>query len=120
MTNRREFKKHVKYVCGDIAAECIIAKYYIKGIDVNKMDEIVIRLATLQETMLSRSNVNFDKTPKTFASFADYKKNRKKFMSKAFESLNVIFDKEILDIVKEMNKLLPQEQKELNKEALKK
>ncbi|MDE6528858.1 MAG: hypothetical protein K2L78_07420 [Muribaculaceae bacterium] len=33
MANKRKLKKHIIYVCGDVATECLIAAEYVKGID---------------------------------------------------------------------------------------
>ena len=34
MGNKRLLKKQIKYACGDLAAECIIAINFVDGIDV--------------------------------------------------------------------------------------
>ena len=57
MANLRDLKKEVKYVCGDLAAECMIAESFIKGVDREKMNGLVVRIADLQSTALS--GVNF-------------------------------------------------------------
>ena len=40
MANKRELKKEIKYVCGDLAAECLLAKNFVKGVDAKAMTEI--------------------------------------------------------------------------------
>ena len=41
MANKRNLKKAVKAVCGNIAGECIIARNLIPGIDADKMNQIL-------------------------------------------------------------------------------
>ena len=48
MANKRILKKQIRYVCGDIAAECILAMNFIEGIDVEKMLSLVFEVASLQ------------------------------------------------------------------------
>lgn len=107
MANNRFLKKQIHYVCGDIAAECIMAKYFIDGADKAKLDEIVGTVAQLQATALSRANVSFDKTPRDFANKAEYRKARHQYFVKAYNSLNEGFAAEVEKIVKEMNSAMP-------------
>lgn len=32
MANKRDLKKQVKYICGDLATECMLAAEYVKGV----------------------------------------------------------------------------------------
>jgi hypothetical protein len=48
MANKRDLKKEIKYVCGDLAAECLLAKNYVKGVDAKAMKEIITKIADLQ------------------------------------------------------------------------
>ena len=50
MANKRLLKKQIKYACGDIAAECIMAIHFVDGIDVKKMQDIVFEIASLQSS----------------------------------------------------------------------
>lgn len=115
MNNLRNFKKQVRRVCGDIAAECILSKHFIQGVDSEKIDALVVRLAELQEAIIARSNIGFDKTPDAFGNRAEYNKARREFMHKAFKSLNDSFIDEANKIIKEFNSLIPEKQKQINK-----
>ncbi len=37
MANKRDLKKQISYICGDIATECLIAAEYVKGINKDEM-----------------------------------------------------------------------------------
>ena len=41
MANKRELKKEIRKVCGDIAAECLLAKYLIKGADGKALNAVI-------------------------------------------------------------------------------
>ena len=41
MANKRDLKKQIRYICGDLAAECLIAGEYVDGIDRKSMRAIV-------------------------------------------------------------------------------
>lgn len=115
MANKRQLKKYIRFVCGSIANECIIAREFIDGIDAEKMNQIIVDLATLQEQAVNHVTFSFDKTPHDFASLHDYRKARRDYYTKAFTTLNDEFNAHIADIVKRMNALLPERQREINK-----
>lgn len=107
MANKRQLKKQVRYICGDIAAECALAKYVVEGINREAMNETLCEIAALQEATLSRINVTFDKLPKDFENLKAYNKAKHEFTLKAFESINSEFSKGIQELVKKMNSALP-------------
>ena len=115
MANKRQLKKYIRFVCGNIAAECIIARDFIEGIDTEKMNNIVIQLATLQEQAVNHVTFSFDKVPSDFESHKEYNKARHNYYAKAYKTLNTEFNAHIQDIVKQMNALLTDEQREINK-----
>ncbi len=115
MANIRELKKEVRYVCGDLAVECLMARSCIEGIDSARMEAIVGEIADLQQTSLSRVTFNFDKIPSDFASGREYRTARRAYFKKAYRSFREKFEEHVTDIVREMNATLPQEVKDANK-----
>lgn len=115
MANKRILKKQVRHVCGDVAAECILASEFLPGVDSQKMREIIVELATLQDNILNNASFSFDKTPAQFESAKEYNKARRNYYAKAFASLKKEFNTKIEAIVKEMNSTLTAEQREENK-----
>ncbi len=107
MANKRNLKKQIRFICGDIAGECIMAKHLIPNVDKAKLDEIILKVAELQSTALARTNVSFDKTPGEFANGAAYRKAHRTYFAKAFKSLTDGFSAQVEEIVKEMNSALP-------------
>ena len=94
MASKRLLKKQVKYACGDLAAECILAIHFVDGINVEKMQDVVFQIASLQTLVLEKVSFSYDKVKSDF-------------------------ETAVQEIVKSMNALLPQAQKDANKEAIK-
>lgn len=115
MANKRNLKKQIKYVCGDIATDCLIAGNYVKGVDTATMRELVGKLASLQDNTLKNISFAFDKAPRDFADRHAYNKARAAYFRTAFKSLRDKFNSRIQDIIREMNAALPQEVKDANK-----
>lgn len=115
MANKRDLKKEIQYVCGDIAAECLIAKNFVKGVDAEKLNDVVGKVADLQISALEAASFSFDKLPKDFENGAAYHKARYSYFRKAYTALREKFYNKVNELVKEMNAAIPQEVKENNK-----
>ena len=55
MANKRELKKSINYVVGDLFQECIILKMFKKA-DNAKVDEVLTDILDLQNEFLARAN----------------------------------------------------------------
>jgi hypothetical protein len=55
MANKRELKKSINYVVGDLFQECIILKM-VKKSDNAKVDEVLTDILNLQNEFLARAN----------------------------------------------------------------
>lgn len=113
MASKRDLKKQIKYACGDIAAECIIARDIIDN-DVEKWNDLVLRIASLQYDSLKNCSFAFDKSRRELGSKA-FNTAHKQYCAKAFAKLREDFNNEVAEIVKEMNALLPADMKAANK-----
>ncbi len=105
MANKRVLKKQIKYICGDLAAECILASKTIPNIDSEKMYNLIYDVAELQTNTLQRTSFGFDKSAKDFSSNKEYKKARNKYYTMAFRTMSKDFNEKVADIVKGMNAL---------------
>lgn len=117
MANKRDIKKQIHYVCGELALNCIFARDFIEGGDSEKLNQIIVDIASLQSHALDNLNFSFDKTPKDFDNRSEYNKAAAKYYHKAYKSFANEFNKKLKDIVKQMNEQLSPEQRELNKKA---
>ena len=116
MATLRDLKKEIRYVCGDLAAECLIARSFIKGADKKKLNDLVIKIANLQSTALANTDFSFDKQPADFDTTHAYRKARHSYFKAAFKSLREKFYNHANDIVHEMNSALPAPAREAKKE----
>lgn len=107
MANKRQLKKQIRYICGDVAAECAMAKHLIDGVDKDTLTGALRHVAALQEMSLARVSTTFDKTPADFGSKKEYNTAKHAFYTKAFTSLREEFNKRLQEIVHEMNSALP-------------
>lgn len=107
MANKRSLKKQIRYICGDIAGESLLAKTLIPGVDKDAMAAVIIKAAELQTTALCRTNISFDKAPKDFENQADYRAARTKYYRQAFKKLSESFNNQVMEVVKDMNAAMP-------------
>lgn len=120
MANKRNFKKNIAYICSDIVGECIFAQQTYEGIDVEKMDDVIVKIALLQDLSIKNLSVDFDKKPNDYkANKSEYRKARKAYFKAVEKAIVKEFREGIESIVKEMNALLPAAQKEANKQMAK-
>lgn len=117
MANKRDIKKEIRYVCGDIAAEAMIARDFIKGADKKALEEVVFKIADLQVNALANTEFSFDKLPHDFPTGHDYRKARRQYFKLAYASLLEKFYKKANSIVDEMNRAIPQEVRDRLKKA---
>lgn len=118
MANKRQLKKQIKYICGDIACECIMARNFIPSINLEKMNEIIYNVASLQTSSLKRVTFSYDKVVADFGTKHEYNVARSKYFAEAYKKLISDFNTEVNKLVKAMNEALPAAQKEANKKAL--
>ena len=55
MANKRELKKSINFVAGDLFQECLVLKV-IKKVDNEKVDEVLTDIINLQNEFLARTN----------------------------------------------------------------
>lgn len=115
MASIRNFKKQVRYTCGDLAAETLVASHFVDGFDRAQAHALINRIAILQADTLSKCTISYDKVRRDFANDAEYRKARGQYFSAAFAALRNKFADEVQAIVKDMNAALPAEAKAANK-----
>ena len=115
MANKRDLKKQIKYVCGEIALECIMTREYVEGADAKQLNDLVLRTAELQSNSLKNATFSFDKAPHDFASKAEYNRAANEYFKKAYTTFYAQFNAHVQEIVNDLNKAIPTAQRELNK-----
>lgn len=107
MANKRILKKQINYACIDMGANCIVASALRSVVDETAINAVLDKIASLQTKTLKNINIAFDKAPRDFGSINEYKKERRQYFAKAYASLRENFNKEVEEIVKDMNAALP-------------
>ena len=115
MASKRQLKKQIQIICGDVAGECLVARDLIPGFDYDKMTALIIEAATLQEATLRRVDFSFDHSRKDFPNKKEYNKAAKAYHKVAYKALSDEFNAKVAEIVKKMNAEMPQAVKDANK-----
>lgn len=118
MANKRQLKKHVQAVCGELAAELLITRHMFDGFDEEKVSKIITEIAILQETTLANCSFAFDKACSDFESRHDFNKARNSYYHEAFHHLIDNFNKKVIEIVNHMNEAMPADVKKQFKTAV--
>lgn len=111
MANKRNLKKQVKYLCGDMASECILAIELAPNLDKEKMEDAIGQIAKLQFSTIGHITFSFDKSPRDFTSRKEYRHARKEYFKKAYSSIIKEFNAKVDEILKTMNSAIPTPQK---------
>ena len=119
MANKRQLKKQIRYMCGDIAADVLIAGR-LEELNTENVAKFINALANLQVQSLQNATFSFDKTRKDFENRALYNKARAKYFRQGYDKLRENIFTTINEIVKDINAALPAEVKAANVEAMKK
>lgn len=119
MANKRKLKKEIRYICGDLALETILTAEYIPGANISKLNELVAKIAAFQEHALRLTSFTFDKSPRDFENRAAYRKALAAYHATAYHKFREDFNKQMAEIVKELNAAIPQEQRDACKELAK-
>ena len=54
MAKRRDLKKGINYLCGELFAECVAVMHYQKPAPQDDVDQVMASILRLQDDMLSR------------------------------------------------------------------
>lgn len=107
MANKRRLKKNIHAICSDIATECAITATYIQGCDEKRLSEAIVKTAALQADSMERLSVSFEHTPSDYDNKAEYNKARRAYYRKAYKAFGESFQKEVTEILHELNSSLP-------------
>ena len=57
MASRRELKKNVNYIAGELFMECLVNSLYVPGTDKTKADELMGRILSVQDELSAESAI---------------------------------------------------------------
>lgn len=105
MASKRDLKKQIRYICGDLVGECLLIGEVCPEDKLEQVNKLIVEIAVLQETTLAHVNFSYDKTAKDFDSVHDYKKAKSAYYRNAFETLRKQFNANLSDCVHRMNEI---------------
>lgn len=85
MASRRNLKKNVNYITGELFAECLVNSAYVPGTDKEKADKLMCDILKFQNEFVSRISHTEPGNVKGF-----YKKFRVDFNAKVNEIIEAI------------------------------
>lgn len=85
MASRRELKKTVNYISGELFSECLINNMFVPGTDKAKADQLMAEILKMQDEFISRISHTEPGNVKGF-----YKKFRSDFNAKVNEIIDAI------------------------------
>ena len=85
MASRRELKKTVNYISGELFSECLINSMFVPGTDKAKADQLMAEILKMQDECISRISHTEPGNVKGF-----YKKFRSDFNAKVNEIIDAI------------------------------
>lgn len=83
MANRRQLKKTINYIAGELFTECLVNSLYVPGVDKVKADELMGKILVMQDDFIRRVSHTEPGNVKGF-----YKKLRENFNNQ----VNAIID----------------------------
>lgn len=103
MQSKRDLKKQIRYICGDLVGECLLIGEICPEDRQQDLDQLIIDLAVLQEKTIARISFSFDKSANEFDSKQAYEQARGKYYRAAFNKLHEQFNRDLADCVHRMN-----------------
>lgn len=85
MASRRELKKNVNYISGELFSECLINSMFVPGTDKAKADALMEKILAMQTDFVSRISHTEPGNVKGF-----YKKFRSDFNAKVNEIIDAM------------------------------
>lgn len=85
MASRKELKKNINYIAGELFTECLVHSLYVPGTDKQKADELMAEILKVQDEFISRISHTEPGNVKGF-----YKKLHADFNAKVAEIIEAI------------------------------
>lgn len=112
MPSIRKTKKEIRYTCGDLASELLIAAHLVNGFNTKLTSEIIGDIASLQVDALDKCTFSFDKVKADFENVRAYRVARGKYIAAAFQKLTEQFAADMQKIIDKMNAAMPKAEEE--------
>lgn len=54
MAKRKDLKKNINYICGELFTECVVVSNFTPNVDIDKAADIMSEILTVQNEFISR------------------------------------------------------------------
>lgn len=105
MISKRNLKKQIKYICGNLVGECMMLDVILPEEKHDELAQLVVDTALLQEKTLAQCTFSFDKSARDFASVHAYNQAKSKYVREAFNTLHKQFNSRLAELVHELNRI---------------
>lgn len=105
MQSKRDLKKQIRYICGDLVGECLLISEVCPEEKLEAINKLIVELAVLQESTIAKTNFSFDKSVKDYPSLHDYNTARSAYYRQAYTTLHKQFNASLADCVHRMNEI---------------
>ncbi|MDE5899741.1 MAG: hypothetical protein K2H33_00115 [Muribaculaceae bacterium] len=105
MKSKRDLKKQIRYICGDIVGECMLIGEISTPEKQDEVAQLIVDTAVLQESTISKISFSFDKCRADFADAKAYRQARSQYYRAAFSKLHDEFNTVVRELVHRMNEL---------------
>lgn len=105
MKSKRDLKKQIRYICGDMVGECMLIGEISAPEKQDEVAQLIVDIAVLQESTISKISFSFDKGHGDFADAKAYRHARGKYYRAAFSKLHDDFNTSLRELVHRMNEL---------------
>lgn len=105
MKSKRNLKKQIKYICGDLVGEALLAGEVCACDKQDEVAQLIVDLAVLQENALASCSFAFDKSRRDFSSEAEYNKAKHAYNRAAFSALHDKFNARVAELVHKLNQV---------------
>lgn len=105
MKSKRDLKKQIRYICGDLVGECMLIGELVAEEKQNEVGQLVIDIAVLQESTIDKVSFSFDKSQRDFANRHEYLKARSAYYRTAYSKLHEDFNERLRELVHRLNEL---------------
>lgn len=115
MANKRKLKKAANTLCTQLANQALLLSVILKDDDALKAEILVRKAIEMRQQILDHISFSFDKAPADYENRATYRKERQSYYARGYKALRSTLDKQLEEYVKELNSLLTDELKAVQK-----
>lgn len=119
MANKREFKKALDFMGGELCENMMLTYVNEEKSDKKKISEAIGKILAATDSARKNANIFFDRGPKGYADRKAYSKEKRNFFKTLFDKIVTDYNEAISESLKIFNSALPESVKEEQKQSVK-